>query len=75
MLPLLEKGVTLYTDNFYTSNPLGDYLLSHKTYMCGTVRASHKGLPKEVTKAKIKKGDIASLENGKGIKVFNCKDK
>lgn len=75
MLPLLEKGVTLYTDNFYTSSPLADYLLSHKTYLCGTVRASRKGLPKEVTKAKIKKGEVASLENDEGIKVFNWKDK
>ena len=39
------------------------------------MHTSRKGLPKEVTKAKIKKGDIASLENGKGIKVFNWKDK
>lgn len=75
MLPLLEKGVTLYTDNFYTSKPLADYLLSHKTYLCGTVRAFRKGLPKEVTKAKIKKGEVASLENDEGIKVFNWKDK
>lgn len=43
--------------------------------MCGTVRASRKGLPKEVTKAKIKKGEVAALENDDGNKVFNWKDK
>ena len=44
-------------------------------YIWSTVCVSCKGLPKKVIKAKIKKGDIASFENGKVIKVFNWKDK
>lgn len=75
MLPLLDMGMTLYCDNCYTSVTLAEHLLSRNTYLCGTVRSSRKGLPCEVTKAKIKKGDIVSLQNDKGVKVFHWKDK
>ena len=61
--PLVEKGYTLFTDNYYTSLPLAKYLLSHKTYLCGTVRGNRKGLPSEVTKAKLKRGEIIAKKN------------
>ncbi|KAK4324439.1 hypothetical protein Pmani_004925 [Petrolisthes manimaculis] len=75
MTPLFDLGMTLYCDNFYTSIPLAEYLLTQKTYLCGTVRTSRKGLPHEVTKAKIKKGEVVSLQNNNGVKVFHWKDK
>ncbi|XP_064090806.1 piggyBac transposable element-derived protein 4-like [Macrobrachium nipponense] len=54
---------------------LGEYLLQRKTYLCGTVRVNRKYLPKSVTKAKLKRGEIKALENKNGLKVFNWKDK
>ena len=61
-------------DSNCTSHSLAKYLLTHKTYMCGTVRKNLKPFPHEVMKAKLKKGEIMALENN-GIKVFNWKDK
>lgn len=75
MMPLFDLGMTLYCDNFYTSIPLAEYLLTQKTYLCGTVRTSCKGLSREVTKAKVKKGEVVSLQNDNGVKVFHGKDK
>ena len=75
MLPLLYMGMTLYSDNYYTSVPLAEHLLSRNTYLCGTVHSSLKGLPNEGTKAKITKGQIVSMQNDKGVKVFHWKDK
>lgn len=66
MMPLLDIEMTLYTDNFYTSLPLTDYLLVRKTYLCGTVRASRKELPQVKAKPKIR--EIISLGSNKGIK-------
>ena len=71
----LDMGVTLFPDNFYTSNSLAEYLLQHKTYLCGTVKVNRKSLPKTVLKAKLKRGKIKALESDKGVKVFNWKDK
>ena len=35
---LLEKGTAIYVDNYYMPHLLAKYLLTHKTYMCGTVQ-------------------------------------
>lgn len=68
-------GATLFVNNYYSSNFLGEYLLQRKTYMCGTVRVDRKNLPKTVMKAKLKRGEIKALQSKKGVKVFNWKDK
>ena len=44
----LEKGHTLYTDNWYTSPKLSLYLDSKNTGSCGTVRSNRKNMPKFV---------------------------
>ena len=67
----LNVGVTLFADNFYTSNFLTEYLLQHKTYLCGTVRVNRKNFLKTVLKVKPKRGKIKALESDKGVKVFN----
>ena len=36
----------LYTDNYYTSPALSQYLLEHETGSCGTVRINRKNYPK-----------------------------
>lgn len=71
----LDHGRIVVTDNFYTSLPLATDLLNRKTHTVGTLRQNRKGLPKEVTTAKIKKGDIIGKENEKGIVVLKWKDK
>jgi len=58
--PYLDAGRTMCTDNYYTSLPLADCLLSKKTHLVGTVRSNRKGLPKEVTDARMKKGEVTA---------------
>ena len=45
---LEEFGHHLYTDNFYTSVDLYQYLFEHKIYACGTIKGSRKFFPKEI---------------------------
>ena len=56
----LGKDFHLYTDNFYNSFELAKYMLTQNTYICGTLRSDCKSNPKEVTKVKLKKGDVVS---------------
>ena len=46
MEKLLDRGHTLYVDNFYTSVPLAEALLNRKTLICGILRKNRKQLPK-----------------------------
>lgn len=71
---LINKGRTLVTDNWYTSLPLAQKMLKNNTHLLGTIRKNRKGLPKEVVKAKLKKGDILAMENEDGITISNWKD-
>ena len=72
---MLGKGCTIYSDNYYTSVILAEYLLVKKTYICGTVRPGRKYLCKEVVKAKLKKGEMKAAENRQGVKLYKWKDK
>ena len=38
LLPYLDKGHTIYMDNWYSSVQLYQYLLQHSTTACGTLR-------------------------------------
>ena len=71
---LLGKGYELYTDNFYNSFELAKHMLTENTYICGTLRNDRKSNPKEVTKAKLKKGDVVSRSRD-GVIVTKWKDK
>ena len=75
MKPILGKGHTLYTDNFYTSMALAKYLLEKNTYICGTLRANRRNLPKMAMNAQLKKGKLSSKQNKSKVKVYNWKDK
>lgn len=46
LAPYLGKGHSLFTDNWYTSPQLCQYLFEHKTGACGTVRQNRKKMPK-----------------------------
>lgn len=71
----LDHGRVVITDNFYTSIPLAQELLKRKTHTVGTLRKNRKGVPREVTLAKLKKGEICGRENEDGIVVAKWKDK
>lgn len=70
----LDKGVTLYTDNWYTSIELAKKLKNRRTHLVGTLRRNRKGLPKVVTSAKLRKGEIVGREKD-GVVIFKWKDK
>ncbi|CAH2005722.1 unnamed protein product [Acanthoscelides obtectus] len=72
--PYLNKGHSLYTDNFYTSPTLSTFLLQHKTNSCGTVRQNRKHMP--VFDKKLKQGDTdwRSSENLLAIKWIDRRD-
>lgn len=53
MKPYLNKGHSLFTDNFYTSPQLAMYLHKKKTNICGTVRKNRKLMPKMDSKLKL----------------------
>ncbi|CAG4949362.1 unnamed protein product [Parnassius apollo] len=72
---LLNKGHTMYTDNWYTSADLADKLLDSETHLVGTLRKNRKRLPKEVTEMKLKSGEYISRENQRGITVIKWRDK
>ena len=55
MKPYLNKGHTLYTDNYYTSPTLSVYLHNRKTNSCGTVRQNRKFMP--TLQRKLQKGE------------------
>lgn len=56
--PYLNKGHTLYVDNWYSSPALFSYLFEKKTNACGTVKANRKNMP--VLNKKLKAGDVES---------------
>ncbi|XP_035217648.1 piggyBac transposable element-derived protein 4-like [Stegodyphus dumicola] len=74
LYPLLKKGHCVTTDNFYTSPELAELLIAYKTDIYGTVRLNRKGMPIDLKKRKLKKGEIAAFQKGK-IMVLKWKDK
>ena len=42
MRPFLNRGHFLLTDNFYTSPSLAKFLLTQKTYLCGTIKKTER---------------------------------
>lgn len=71
---IIGVGRTLVTDNWYTSLPLAKRMLDSDTHLIGTIRKNRKGLPKEVVNKKLKKGEVAAMENKDGITVLKWKD-
>ena len=59
---LLDMGYHLYTDNWYTAVPLGEFLSSRNTNIIGTVRVNREFLPAGV-KQKLTKRDSITFQN------------
>lgn len=53
----LNKGHSLYMDNYYNSLTLSNTLLEHKTHSTGTLRKNRKGNSKFIIDKKLKKGE------------------
>ena len=67
---LEHKGHHVYMDNYYTSHTLYTSLQQLGFGACGTVRVNRRGIPKEVTAAKLK-GEITTSEVKKGMLALN----
>ncbi|KAG8237771.1 hypothetical protein J437_LFUL017086 [Ladona fulva] len=74
MKPLFEKGYCVTTDNFYTSPELAEARISHSCDTYGTVHVTRKGMPEQLKRKKMKKGEVAAFQKGK-IMVLQWKDK
>ncbi|GBO24569.1 PiggyBac transposable element-derived protein 4 [Araneus ventricosus] len=71
---LLDKGYCVTLDNFYTSPELAELLLSHRTDVYGTLRPNRIGVPEEIKKGTLRKGEIFGFQKGK-ICVMKYMDK
>ncbi|XP_042894239.1 piggyBac transposable element-derived protein 4-like [Penaeus japonicus] len=61
---VLNKGYTLFVDNWYTSPTLFHWLQGRKSNACGTVRANRKWMPKDFAKLKLNEVDVRSTPTG-----------
>jgi len=53
----LDKGHSLFMDNYYNSSNLAHSLLQRKTYYTGTLRNNRKNNSKEIISKKLKTGE------------------
>jgi hypothetical protein len=72
--PFLEKGYTLYLDNWYSSPNLFLELNRRKTNVLGTVRSNRRNMPKDLVNIKLKKGEVAT-QSSRGLLALKWKDK
>jgi hypothetical protein len=72
--PLLNKGHTLWMDNFYNSPVLTERLKSTNTNCVGTLRLNRKDVPKTVGEKKLKKGKMIAQHSG-SVSVLKWRDK
>jgi len=72
--PLLEKGRTLWRDNFYNSPALAQRLKSLKTDNVGILCLCRKDVPQIVKEKKLKKEEMVAQHSGP-VSVVKWKDK
>lgn len=71
---IINKGYTLFLDNWYSSPTIFEYLLAHDTNAIGTVRNNRKNMPKELNELKLKKGETAT-RSSRGILALKWSDR
>lgn len=71
---IIDKGYTLFLDNWYSSPKIFEYLLAHETNAIGTVRHNRKNMPKELTELKLKKGEH-DTRSSRGILALKWSDR
>lgn len=67
-----NKGHVLFVDNFYSSVGLFDALRLNNIGACGTVRANRKGLPMEMRRMKIKRGELPVIWHNDDKTMLAC---
>ncbi|KAJ8927612.1 hypothetical protein NQ314_019902 [Rhamnusium bicolor] len=72
---LLDKGRTIYTDNFYSRVSLTHEFQKRKTHLVGTLCSNRKNNHPEVVKAKLEKYQSMSLQSNTGCTVLKWMDK
>lgn len=72
--PILDKGHTVWMDNWYNSPDLSVLLKSRKTDTCGTLKLKRKNVPQEVKSTKLNKGEIVA-NSSKNVMVLKWRDK
>ncbi|XP_046666339.1 piggyBac transposable element-derived protein 4-like [Homalodisca vitripennis] len=82
MRDYLDKGHTLYVDNFYTSVDLAHMLLARNTHLVGSVISNRSWFPSQKTipgnsddQLNLKKGQMSCLEHPSGIVYTKWFDK
>ncbi|XP_015433735.1 PREDICTED: piggyBac transposable element-derived protein 4-like [Dufourea novaeangliae] len=71
---ILNKGHTLYIDNWYSSPKLFLTLVKNGINVLGTVRCNRKNMPGDFVQAKLKKGECI-IRSCNGILSLKWKDK
>ena len=71
----LNKGHSLYVDNYYSSVDLCYNLLDKKTYMTGRLRNLRKGNPQEIDNKELKPGESIYKFMDRGVCALKCYDK
>lgn len=71
----LDKGYSLFMDNYYNSVQLAHKLLKKKTYCTGTLRSNRKNNPKVVVTKKLRSGESIGKYTKDGICVVKWKDR
>ncbi|KAG8239438.1 hypothetical protein J437_LFUL017431 [Ladona fulva] len=71
----LNKGHSLFMDNFYNSISVAKFLLENKTYVTGTLRANRKGNPCEITSKTLKRVECVEMFTEDGISILKWKDR
>ena len=74
MEPYLNKDYNLFTDNWYNSVSLTEYMLKRNTYITGTLRGDRKRNPSQVVGKKLRKGEMVFMSLG-DVSVTKWKDK
>ncbi|XP_023288038.1 piggyBac transposable element-derived protein 4-like [Orussus abietinus] len=72
--PVVNKGYTLYMDNWYSSPALFLRLHNQKTNVIGTVRNTRKNMPKDLAPKKLKPGEYL-YRACNGLLAVRWKDK
>jgi len=59
--PFIDKGHTIFMDNYYNSVCLANQLLLRETHTTGTLRSNRKENPKCVLTKKLKTGEYLHI--------------
>lgn len=71
---LLSCGRLFAADSWYSSVELASYLKARNTEYCGVIRKNRKKFPRILKTMKMKKGEMKSISNFEGIRIFKYQD-